>query len=178
MNFRVAVCALVVITGLGVSPSFAQDSKSTPLAQQLIAALDAGKLDSIAAKDPEAADRFFGALYIKGLQLIIVDGQYSVPIALETRIYKKEYRDAYLDLTSSSTAASRLTFEDMGADGLKARRVPNQAFDTIDRGGKRIMFDSNWRGQKIKEEDYMKAYAEADARYAQILTALLAEAKR
>ena len=71
-----------------------------------------------------------------------------------------------------------LTIEDMGADGLKAKRVPNEAFDQIERGGKRTMFDSNWRGQKIKEEDYMKAFGDADARYAQILTALIAEAKR
>jgi hypothetical protein len=178
MNIRVAVCALAAFVGAGVSPSLAQDSKSAALVQQLTAALEAAKLDSIAAKDPAAADKFFGALYIKGLQLIVVDGQYSVPLALETRIYRKEYKDTYLDLTSTSAPATRLTIEDMGADGLKAKRVPNQAFDTIDLGGKRTMFDSNWRGQKIKEEDYMKAYSDADARYVQILTALLAETKR
>ena len=38
-------------------------------------------------------------------------------------------------------------------------------------------FDANKDG-KLSEEEYLKAHAEADARYAQILTLLIAEAKR
>ena len=178
MNMRICGCLLAAIVGLGTSSANAQDSKSSTLAVQLVAALDAAKLDSVAAKDPASPDRFFGALYLKGVQLLVIDGQYSVPLQLETRIYKKEYKDAYLDLNGSSSIPTRFLVEDMGADGLKAKRMPKQAFDSVDQAGKRTMFDSNWKAQKIKEDDYVKAFSAADDRYAQILGALIAEAKK
>lgn len=157
--------------------ALAQDSRSATLARELVATLDAAKLDSIAAKDPTATDRFFAVLYIPNIQLLVVDGQYSSPLALETRIYRREYRDAYLDLNGASVAATRLLIVDMGANGLTARREPDQPFDSVEASGKRTMFDSNWKAQKIREEDYLKTFADADARYAHILTALIAQAK-
>lgn len=178
MNIRISGCLIAAFVGLGVSSASAQESKSAPLAKELVAALDAAKLDSVAAKDPAAPDVFFGALHIPGTQLLVLDGHYSSPMALELRILRREYKDAYLDLQGSSPVATRLMIEDMGANGLLAKRVPNQAFDSIDRAGKRLSFDSNWKAQKIKEEEYLKAHAEADARYAQILTLLIAETKR
>ena len=52
---RVAYGALPVLLALSAAiPASAQESKSAPLARQLAAALDAAKMDSIAAKDPEA----------------------------------------------------------------------------------------------------------------------------
>ena len=175
------LCGGLIAVGvalLSAQPAVAQTSKSAALAKELVAVLDAGKMDSVAAKDPAAADRFFGVLYMPGIQLIVIDGQYPSPMALELRILRREYKDAYLDLNGASVAATRLGIEDMGANGLAAKRVPNQAFDSIDMAGKRTMFDSNWKAQKIKEEDYLKTFASADDRYAQILTALLAETKR
>jgi hypothetical protein len=44
--------------------------------------------------------------------------------------------------------------------------------------GKRTMFNGDWKMQKMSEQDYMKAYSAADDRYSQILTALLAQAKK
>ena len=44
--------------------------------------------------------------------------------------------------------------------------------------GKRVMFDSDWKKQKISEEEYMKTFADADERYAAMLTALLAQTRR
>ncbi len=40
------------------------------------------------------------------------------------------------------------------------------------------MFDGDWKAQKLSEQDYMKAFSAADERYAQILTALLAQLKK
>jgi hypothetical protein len=40
------------------------------------------------------------------------------------------------------------------------------------------MFNSDWKSQKLSEDDYMKAFAAADDRYVQILTALLAQLKK
>ena len=40
------------------------------------------------------------------------------------------------------------------------------------------MFDGDWKAQKLSEQDYLKAFSTADDRYAQILTALLAQLKK
>ena len=40
------------------------------------------------------------------------------------------------------------------------------------------MFDGDWKKQKVSEQDYMKAFSTADERYAQILTALIAQLKK
>jgi hypothetical protein len=169
-----------ILTGLLAlyiaTPVFAQESKSAPLAKQLAAALDAAKLDSIAATDPDAPDAFAAALYFPGVQLLVVAGKYSVPQLLATRLAKKEYRDVYLDLNGAATEKSFI--EDPGADGLKAKRESNQAFDQIEVSGKRTMFDGEWKAQKLSEQEYLKAFSSADERYAQILGALLAQLKK
>jgi hypothetical protein len=157
-------------------PAAAQESKSAPLARQLAAALEAAKLDSIAAKDPDGADVFDAALYFPGMQLLVVSGRYSVPQLLTTRLAAKEYRDIYLDLNGAATA--KVFIEDPGADGLKAKRENNTAFDQAELAGKRTMFDGDWKTQKLSEQEYTKAYSAADERYAQILTALLAQLKK
>lgn len=171
-------CVVGVCMALTSTASFAQESKSAPLAKQLVAALDAAKLDSIAAKDPSAPDVYIGALYISGSQLLVISGQYSVPILLDTRLSKKEYRDVYIDLNSASPINSRLFIEDLGADGLHAKVDDDVASDSFENTGKRLTLDSDWKKQKLSEEDYMKAYDTADARYAQMLTALLGQIKK
>ena len=177
MKVTALVCVAVLCLA-SVSDASAQESKSAPLAKQLVAALEAAKLDSIAAKDPAGSDVYVGALYIPKFQLLVISGKYSAPILLDTRIYKKEYRDTYIDLNSSSPIESRLFIEDLGADGLQIKREENQPFDSIEAGGKRTMLDSDWKKQKISEDDYLKAYASGDERYAQMLTALLAQIKK
>ena len=171
---RGSLAALIALSA--AAPVSAQDSKSAPLAKQLAAALDAGKLDSVAAKDPDAPDVFHAALYFPGLQLLVVSGKYSVPQLLGTRLTNKEYRDVYLDLNGAATA--KIFIEDPGADGLKAKRESNQAFDQAEMSGKRTMFDGDWKAQKISEQDYVKTFTAADERYAQILAALLAQVKK
>jgi hypothetical protein len=174
---RVDSAVLAGLLALSIAaPASAQESKSAPLAKQLAAALDAAKLDSIAAIDPDAADTFAAALYFPGVQLLVVAGKYSVPQLLTTRLAKKEYRDVYLDLNGAATAKSFI--EDPGADGLKAKRESNQAFDQIEVAGKRTMFDGEWKAQKLSEQEYQKAFSSADDRYAQILAALLAQLKK
>jgi hypothetical protein len=174
---RVATGSLAALLVLSAAvPASAQESKSAPLARQLAAALDAAKLDSIAAKDPEGTDVFVAALYFPNMQLLVVAGKYSVPQLLTTRLAAKEYRDVYLDLNGAATA--KVFIEDPGADGLKPKRESNQPFDQAEMAGKRTMFDGDWKTQKLSEQDYTKAYAAADERYAQILTALLAQLKK
>ena len=176
---RVARHTLVAsVCLLPTAAAVAQESKSAPLAKQLAAVLDAGKLDSIAARDPAAPDTFVAALYFPGMQLLVVSGKYAVPQLLTERVGRKEYRDVYLDLNGASVADTKVFIEDPGADGLKAKREDNQPFDQCELGGKRTMFTGDWKAQKMSEADYHKSYSAADDRYTQILTALLAQAKK
>ncbi len=158
--------------------ALAQESKSAALAKQLSAALDAAKLDSIATKDPAKPDVFFGALYFPGVQLLVVSAQYSAPLHMNETIDKKEYREVYLDLSSASVPGSKVFIEDLGANGLVAKPKEGEAFDTYEVAGKRIAFDGDWKKQQLSEDDYMKAFAAADERYSQMLTALIAQAKK
>ena len=171
------LAAAVAVLSLSTAAS-AQESKSAPLAKQLAAALDAAKLDAIAAKDPSAPDIFFAALYFPGVQLLVVSGKYSVPQLLVERLVKKEYRDTYLDLNGASVPSTKLFLEDPGADGVKAKREENQPFDSYEADGKRLMFDGDWKKQKMSEQEYMKVFSAADERYTQILTALIAQLKK
>jgi len=176
---RVVFGSLVVLIALSVAtPAPAQESKSSALARELTSTLDAAKLDSIAAKDPSAPDRFVAALYFPGMQLLVVSAKYTAPQLLDTRLTRKEYRDVYIDLSSASVPATKAFFEDSGADGLRAKHEDNKGSDTFELGGARTVFDGDWKKQKMAEADYMKAFSSAEDRYAQMLTALVAQAKK
>ena len=174
---RVVTGAVLVFALILPAPGSAQDSKSGPLAKQLAAAMDAAKIDSIAARDGADGDIFVAALYFPG-QLLVISGKYSVPQLLNDRLGRKEYRDVYMDLNGASAAGTKVFIQDPGADGIKAKRDDNQAFDIVDIGGKQTMFNSDWKAQKLSEQDYQKLFADADERYAKILTALLSQVKK
>jgi hypothetical protein len=177
---RIVVCsALAVVMTLSASTAVrAQESKSAALAKQLAAALDAGKLDCVAAKDPSAPDVFFAALYFPGAQLLVVSARYSVPQLLSDRLLKKEYRDMYLDLNGAAVPDSKVFIQDGAADGLKVKNGDNQAPDIYEASGKQTIFDGDAKKQKMSDQEYQKVFAAADDRYTQILTALLAQVKK
>jgi hypothetical protein len=171
--FRTLAAFLLLST-----PAFAQESKSAALAKQLTAALDAGKLDAIAAKDASAPDVFCAALYFPNAQLLVVSAKFSAPQILTDRLAKKEFRDTYIDLNSASVLSTKIFIMDVGADGLKAKSGDNQGFDTYEEGGKTTAFDGDWKKAKISEQEYQKTFSTADDKYSQILTALLAQLKK
>ncbi|PYR03646.1 MAG: hypothetical protein DMF97_01480, partial [Acidobacteria bacterium] len=124
---RVGYGSLAIVLLLSVAATVAaQESKSAPLAKQLAAAMDAAKMDSIAAADPTQPGTFVAALYFANTQFLIVSAKYTVPQLLNDRLTKKEYRDVYIDLNSASVPESKVFIEDLAADGLKAKRDENQ----------------------------------------------------
>ena len=168
-----------LVLALSYAPALsAQESKSAALAKQLIAALDAAKLDSIAAKDPTAADTYCAALYFAGSPLLVVAAKYAAPMLLDTRLGKKEFRDTYIDLSSASVPESKVFIQDAGGDGFKLKREDNQAFDSYEIGGKPTLFDGDYKKQKLSEQEYQKVFSDADQRYTQILMALLSQLKK
>jgi len=171
---------LVVIGLVAVLPSvaLAQESKSAPLVKELTQLLDERKLDSIAAKDPSAPDLFVAALYFPGSQLLVVSARYAVPPIMADKLTKKEYREVYTDLNSASIEGSKQLVMDMGADGLKPKKDESR-YDSVDAGAKSMQFDGDWKKQKLdSEDDYAKAFSDADEKYARILTALIVQAKK
>jgi hypothetical protein len=172
-------CLVVTIALSLGTPVLAQESKSAPLTQQLASALGAAKLDSIAARDPAHPDAFVGALFYPGSMCLFVSATYAAPSLLNESLSKggSAYREIYMDLSTASVPESRITIEDIGCDGLKPAKTDNR-FDVYEAAGKRVSFDGEYRAQKLTEEQYKKAFADADEQYARMLTALLAQLKK
>lgn len=182
MKFRVCLApayfvAVVLLASPLVPLASAQDSRSASLAKELTALLQEKKLDSIAARAPSAPDQFVAALFFPG-QLLVISARYSSPPVLMERIARSEYRDVYIDLNSAAIPESRVLITDLGADGLKPRREPNQPFDAQDVNGKALRFDGNWREDKMSEDEYMKAFAQADQNYTAALEVLIGALKK
>ncbi|MGH9346671.1 MAG: hypothetical protein ACRD26_05325 [Vicinamibacterales bacterium] len=163
---------------LAVPPALAQEPKSAALATELAKLLDEMKVDSLAARHPGAPDQYVGALYFPGTQLLVVTARYQVPELLDTKLASKAYRDVYIDLNSASVANTKVFVSDLGCNGLKARRNDDEPYDAIEMGGKNWNFDGDWRKAKLSEDEYMKAYQQAEREYLKMLEALLAELKK
>lgn len=172
--FMLVFCLIGCVAGAAV----AQEPKSVALAKELVTLLDQAKLEAIAAKDPSQSDSYLAALYFTGGQLLVVSARYSVPVLLNEKLAKKDYREIYIDLNSASIAGTKVFIIDLGADGLKPKRSEGQPFDTFETMTKRVAFDSEWRAQKMTEDQYMAAFADCDEKYAKMLTALIAQAKK
>jgi hypothetical protein len=161
------VAALMVLV---VDGTAAAQGSSGPLAEQLATALDGAQLDSIAAKDTEGDDRYVAALFFPG-RLLVVSARFEVSFFADEKIAAQEYRDLYIDLNTAFIAGTKILITDGGADGL---RVDDPA-DSADTGGQLVRFGGDWSGQQLSQAEYTTLFSEADARYARMLRALLAE---
>ena len=150
-----AVCALAVVVGAG-GPALAQESAG--LATELAELLSAAGLEAIAAKDTEGTDRFVAALAFPG-QLLVVSARYEVPMYVEAKIVRAQYREVYIDLNAASIAETKVLITDVGADGLSAE---GDAVDMLDTGSGPSKFDGD---------------PAADAQYSRMLRALIAQAR-
>src|SRR3954469_11223778 len=115
---RSCLAAALVASSLGFTPVPDQSSRSVSAAKELTQALEAAKLDSIAAVDPADPTMFSAALYISGSQLLVVSAKYAAPPLLAAKIKTKEYRDVYVDLSSASVAGTKVFIIDQNCDGL------------------------------------------------------------
>jgi hypothetical protein len=171
-----AVAGGLVFLAAAPAAAAPQPGRTQDLARQLSALLDARKLDSVAARDPNTPDRFVAALYFPGSQLLVVHARYAAPTLLNEKILQGNYRDVYIDLNAASDPATKVLVEDLMIDGLRARREDDQPFDSYTDGqGERFAFDGEWRKRRLKEEEYMKTFSRAEEQYAQMLQALIAQ---
>jgi hypothetical protein len=167
--------ALTTVFAAGAA---AQEPKSAAPAKELAQLLASKKQESIAARMPDSMEEFVGALSFPG-QLMVVWAKSSAPAYVNEKLVRKEYKEVYIDLNSASILESRHFVTDLGPDGLRFKPEQRQGpADSHDLGAKTMRFDGNWRASKMKEEDYMKAHAEADAAYAKAIQALIEEIKK
>lgn len=175
-TFRMAVVGLIVLSSAATDRAWAQESRSAAEAQKLTALLDQQKLDAIAARDPEQPDRYIGALYYPGSQLLVVSATYPVPASLDYRLGERQYREAYLDIQGAGGRDGRFFVTDLMADGLRAARR-GEPFDIIYKDAKdQVAYDGDWRAQKMSESEYQEQFKKDDERYAKMLAALAAAA--
>ena len=175
---RVASLAVGLLLACGsLSLASAQAPKSAAAAKQLTEALDRLKLDAIAAPDPADPSSFVAALYFQGGQLLVVSAKYAAPALLTAKLAKKDYRDVYIDLNAASVAGSKVFVMDAGCDGLVARSGDGGP-DTWEQGTTNHVFDGDHRKAKMSEEEYGKAFAAADEKYAHILSLLTAQVSK
>jgi hypothetical protein len=160
------------------SSAAVQAPKSAAAAKELVQALDAAKLDAIAAADPADPGAFVAALYISGSQLLVVSAKYAAPPLLTAKLKTKEYRDIYVDLSAAGIPGSKVFLIDMNCDGLLSKPEGETVPDSWEADKQSVSFDGDWKKAKLSEADYMKTYASADERYARMLTLLSAQAKQ
>jgi hypothetical protein len=175
MRKTLSALVLIAATTSAAAALEAQESKSAPLAKQLSQALDDAKLESIASSDP-ATGGFVAALYIPGTQLLVVSGKLANPAVGNIRLSKREYRELYMDLMGAAVAGSRQFATDVSCDGLVFKPDDDVPADTWEIADKTQSFEGP-KKTKLTEEEYVKAYSDADAQYAHILQLLIAKTK-
>ena len=174
---RLRGIALIAVLLFAPAIAAAQDSKSASPVTELVKMMDTMKLDSFAVKGA-APNEYVGALYFPGSQLLVVSAKFDAPQHANLLLSEKNYRDIYIDLNSASVPQSKMFVSDLGANGLLFKKDGNQAFDTVDVGGKTYNFDGDWKKANLSEDDYAKAYTTSDDRYTQMIQILLAGLKK
>ena len=163
------------------APAAAEDtkaSKSSVQAAALAKQLAQAKLQYIATKDPTDPGRFVAAMHLPGSQLMIVSARYGAPALLNEKVLLGKFQDAYIDLNSASEAATRIIVEDIRADGFALAKSKDMMRDSFEANGKRVIFDFDWRKQKLTQAEYFSTLEAADAQYARMLELLIAEAQK
>lgn len=156
---RRVAAVLVLAAAVPAGRALAQESESAALAAELTGLLGAAQLDAIAARDTDGDDRFVAALSFPG-SLLVVSARYEVPLYVEQKIAAGEYREVYIDLNAASIPQTKVLITDTGADGLAGGR---DSADMVDTGSGPVRF--------------VDGDADAEAQYARMLRALIAEAR-
>lgn len=164
-----AVFSMAAIAAAAAAPS----GTSAGAGKELAAFLSAHNQSAIACRDADGG--FVAALYYPGVQLLVVSGRPAGTDAVEAQLAAKNYQYVYAALQDRAAETGRLFVQDLGADGLADG---GDSVDVAYQEGRQILFDGNPRSHKMSDKEYREAFSQIDERYARMLTALLAEAKR
>lgn len=160
-------------------------STSAVLAKQLVSMMQDRKLEVFAARESLESPRFFAALNVPGVQLLVISATYERTTDINYRLFTKDYMGAYQDLRAGVLAKDKMVVEDALGDGLLA--VPAKGamqHDSVTVGADKHPFDGDFvppnkkNPKKVSQDDYFKTYTDADAKYTQMLTVLLDNLKK
>ncbi len=169
------VPAVLAAFGLAAAPAAAQESRSSAPARELAALLASRHASAIAAKDPDAPDRYVAALCFPDVQLLVVAAPYPSPAVLDDAIARKDYQTVYGALQSPTIKDGKVFFQDMGADGLRGKG--EGAVDVLyERVTEQTLF-GDASGRRKTGTSYVEKLTAADALYSRLLTVLLAQAR-
>lgn len=168
--------ALLFLGANAIAASADSTLASTALVQRLTTLLAAHHAEAIAAQLPGSDDRFAAALFYPDAQLLVVSASSPSAQLLRERISWKQYQEVYQELQGQAAVSGWFLY-DMKADGLRTR--PDQMADTWMEGRKpALVFDGDWKRQDLSQAQYADAMNAADARYTEVLKALIAEAEK
>jgi hypothetical protein len=162
---------LCLATFLTLPPAAAaQATRSSSVAAELAALMNAQQLDAFAAQDPEAPNRFLATLLVPKVQMLVVSAEYPTPSELQAQLGQKNYRDVYAALHQPAAAQTRFFLIDLGCDGL--RPGADDVDVLYEKGTTQTLFNGEWKKQGLSEAAYNKRVEETEARYASLLTRL------
>ena len=171
-----AVLVSLVLAAPGL-PAAAEETLSAQPAAALKARMEQLKLDAVAARDPDEPGRFIAALFIPGVQFLVVSAPYPVATALDKKIAAREFMDVYVDLQAVRDRSGHFFVEDLLADGMHAS--DDAACDTVTlNGATPVVFNGKWDAQRLTQEEYQARFKRDDERYARMLKVLNAALAR
>ena len=167
-----AALVFLTLSGAGVSGD-GDERLSAAAATTLKTRLEQLKLDAIAARDPDEPGRYVAALYIPGIQLLVLSAPYPLPSAIDKKIAAAQYMDVYMDLQAVADRSTHFFVEDVLADGLRSPSDPDLACDTTTvNGAAPVVFNGKWGAQQLTQEEYEARLKRDDERYARMLKIL------
>jgi hypothetical protein len=189
---RTRAAALAIGMAVLAQPLIAQPQKplsippgkSTPLVKELASLLDANKLTAYATEDPVTKGRYVAIRYTPGVELLMAEANYERPLDMDYYFYQKDYSTAYANLRSSTLAKDKLLVDDVRCDGLVGTPAKGAVPDVVTMGETKQTFDGDFSDprrpdkKKIPFADYEKAFHEADDKYAEALSQLIAALKK
>jgi hypothetical protein len=179
-----AVVLAALLAGAIALPAQSQTPATAAKAKELAALLQEKKLEAFAARVPGESGWFVAARLIPNVQLLAVLAHHTRHMDMEYYLYNKDHRNAYLDLNSSTFSTERVVIDDALADGLVSLPGRSPVHDSVVNGTERQMFDGDFadgrkrNDKRVAQDVYMKAFADAEARYTKILDVLIAELKK
>ena len=170
------ICAASLLP-ISIDASAQTPPSSSALAKQLVEAMSSAGMDALAMRDPANSGRAIAVLAFPQSQLLVIAGSYPDASSLDALLSNRMYRDVYAGLQQPTVSDGKVFIQDMGCDGLDPRGEAN--VDIMYENAKtQTIFDGNWKKQKISQSAYEERARQAEARYARLLSALIAAAQK
>ena len=177
------VMAGVLAASSGAGAIQAAPSASADKAKELATLMADRKLESFAARVGENTSRYVAVLVIPNVQILLVSAKYTRDNDIEYSLYHKQYQNAYSDLRSGVFGSERFFIDDAQLNGLISTPGKNPQHDAVVIEKDRVVFDGqhgDGKGRNAKKpltDVYMKTFADADAKYGQLLDVLIQQLK-